>query len=449
VGEVLEAPFLEPEPVGLRRWWPVVALLAGIATILSVTVLSARSEPVADAPTNSHASRQTALAQSVAKLQATLRKLPGDAPAWAQLGSSYVELARITVDPTYYAKAQGALDRSLALRPDGNGPALMGMGALANARHEFAQARDWGVKAVAALPHTAEVYGVLADALTQLGDDAGSADAVQKMLDLKPNVSSFTRASYYFEMHGLDDDAQSAMNRALGAAGAPDEIAYSRYYLGELAFNSGRLDEADSQYAQGLVVVPDDPSLNEGRAKVLAARGKADEALRIYKVLVTRAPLPQYVLEYAELLDTNGHGREAQEQYAVLVQQQRLLEAQGATDDLTAALVAADHGDKAEALRRAQAEWGRRQSVFVADAMAWALHVNGRDAEASRYAEKTAALGWHNALFAYHRGMIAYSLGQLGDAEKYLDTALRTNPHFSPLHAGTAQKTLTQLRSAR
>ncbi|MFD1049422.1 tetratricopeptide repeat protein, partial [Kibdelosporangium lantanae] len=93
------------------------------------------------------------------------------------------------------------------------------------------------------------------------------------MLDLKPNVSSFTRASYYFEMHGRDDDAQSAMNRALGAAGAPDEIAYSRYYLGELAFNSGRLDEADSQYTQGLAVIPDDPALTEGHAKVLAARG--------------------------------------------------------------------------------------------------------------------------------------------------------------------------------
>jgi len=444
---VLEPPFLEPETVGLRRWWPVVALLAGIATILSVTVLSARSEPVADAPTNTHVSRQTALAQSVAKLQATLRKLPGDAPAWAQLGSSYVEIARITVDPTYYAKAQGALDRSLTLRPDGNGPALMGMGALANARHEFALARDWGQKAAVAAPHTAEVYGVLADALTQLGDDTGSADAVQKMLDLKPNVSSFTRASYYFEMHGRDDDAQSAMNRALGAAGAPDEIAYSRYYLGELAFNTGRLDEADSQYTQGLAVVPDDPALTEGHAKVLAAQGKADDALKLYRVLVTRAPLPQYILEYAELLDANG--RSSRDQYAILAQQQRLLEAQGATDDLTAALVAADHGDKAEALRRAQAEWGRRQSVFVADALAWALHVNGRDAEAAQYAEKAAALGWNNALFAYHRGMIAYSLGQLGDAEKYLDTALRTNPHFSVPHAPTAQKTLTQLRSAR
>ncbi|GAB3880639.1 hypothetical protein GCM10029964_035400 [Kibdelosporangium lantanae] len=447
MGEVLEPPFLEPEPVGLRRWWPVVALLAGIATILSVTVFSARSEPVEAAPTNTHASRQTALAQSVAKLQATLRKLPNDALAWAQLGSSYVEIARITVDPTYYAKAQGALDRSLTLRPDGNGPALMGMGALANARHEFAQARDWGVKAAASSPHTAEVYGVLADALTQLGDDAGSADAVQKMLDLKPNVSSFTRASYYFEMHGRDDDAQSAMNRALGAAGAPDEIAYSRYYLGELAFNSGRLDEADSQYTQGLAVIPDDPALTEGHAKVLAARGRADDALKLYRTLVTRAPLPQYILEYAELLDANG--RVSQDQYAVIAQQQRLLEAQGATDDLTAALVAADHGDKAEALRRAQAEWGRRQSVFVADALAWALHVNGRDAEAAQYAEKAAALGWNNALFAYHRGMIAYALGQVADAEKYLDTALRTNPYFSVLHAPAAQKTLTQLRSAR
>jgi tetratricopeptide (TPR) repeat protein len=449
VAALLEPPFLEPEADGLRRWWPVAALLLGIATVLSVTVFSGYSETVSAIPSNSHESRQTRLAQSVGSLQAKLRKLPGDSLAWAQLGSSYVELARITVDPTYYAKAQGALDRSLQLRPAGNGPAMLGMGALTNARHEFSAARDWGLRAQAVQPRSAEVYGVLADALTQLGDDAGSADAVQKMLDLKPNVSSFTRASYYFETHGLVDEARAAMERALGAAGAPDEIAYCRYYLGELAFNSGRLDDADAQYAQGLVVVPGDPSLMQGQAKVAAARGHYDKALDAYRVIVSRTPLPQYLMEYAEILQAAGHDAEAAQQYMVLTQQQRLMEAQGATDDLSASVVAADHGDKAEALRRAQTEWGRRQSVFVADAMAWALHVNGRDAEALPYAEKAAALGWHNATFAYHRGMISAALGQVGDAEKDLAGAVGTNPYFSVLNAPIAKQKLAELRSAR
>jgi tetratricopeptide (TPR) repeat protein len=239
------------------------------------------------------------------------------------------------------------------------------------------------------------------------------------------------------------------MERALGAAGAPDEIAYCRYYLGELAFNSGRLDDADAQYGQGLALVPDDPSLTQGRAKVAAARGQYDKALDGYRLLVSRAPLPQYLLEYAELLEVSGKNTEAGQQYAVLAQQQRLMESQGATDDLSAAMVAADHGDKAEALRRAETEWGRRQSVFVADAMAWALHVNGRDAEALPYAEKAAAFGWRNATFAYHRGMILLGLDRPGEAEEHLARAVATNPYFSLVHAPIARQRLAELRSGR
>jgi tetratricopeptide (TPR) repeat protein len=437
--------FLEPESPDVLRWWPLAALVVGMATVLSV--FTGYSQPET-AVASAHPNRQSRVLQSVTSLQGKLHRLPDDSLAWAQLGSSYVELARITADPAYYAKAQGALDRSLRLRPAQNAPAMLGMGALANSRHEFAAAKDWGTRALAEEPRSAEVYGVLADALTQLGDDPAATDAVQKMLDLKPNVASFTRASYYFETHGRDDEARMALDRALKAAGAPDEIAFCRYYLGELAFNSGRLDEAESQYSQGLEITQDQ-TLLQGKAKVAAARGNMDSALDDYSKLVTRAPLPQYIVEYGELLDAAGRPAEAAAQYEILAQQQKLMEAQGATDDLSTALTLADHGDKAEALRRAEAEWGRRQNVLVADAMAWALHVNGRDAEALPYLDKAAALGWNNALFAYHRGMIHASLGQLADAEKYLAQALDINPHFSTLHAPLAKKKLAELRSGR
>ncbi|MEV4312464.1 tetratricopeptide repeat protein [Actinocrispum sp. NPDC049592] len=444
---MLEPPFLEPEATGLRRWWPVAALLLGIATILSVTVYSGQPSPVVAAPSGANPTQHDRLTASVASMQNRLRRLPQDAGGWAQLGSGYVELARITVDPTYYLKAQGALDKAMQLEPD-NPQGMIGMGMLANARHDFTTARMWGTRAVTTSP-TAEGYGVLADALTQLGDDAGSKDAVQKMLDLKPNVTSFTRASYYFETHGMDIEAKAAMERALGAAGAPDEIAFCRYYLGELAFNSGNLDEADKQYTQGLALVPYDPALTEGAAKIAAARGDYEKAVGAYRLLVSRAPLPQYLTEYAEVLEASGRKDEADKQFMILAQQQKLMESQGATDDLTAALVAADHGSPTEALARATAEWGRRQSVLVADAMAWALHVNGRDAEALPYAEKAAALGWHNATFAYHRGMILLALGRTGEAEQFLAQAVDTNPHFSVSQAGIAKRKLAELRSGR
>ncbi|MGH3909264.1 MAG: tetratricopeptide repeat protein, partial [Pseudonocardiaceae bacterium] len=131
----------------------------------------------------------------------------------------------------------------------------------------------------------------------------------------------------------------------------------------------------------------------------------------------------------------------------LFTQQQRLYEAAGSTDDLAVSQFAADHGDPAEALRRAQAEWDRRQSVFVADAVSWALHVNGRDAEALTFADRAAALGSRNATFAYHRGMILAALGEQDEAQRQLTETLEINPHFSPLHAPRARAALDELRS--
>jgi tetratricopeptide (TPR) repeat protein len=431
-----------------RRPLAVAVIVAGVA-LLALSVSGAFSgaspAPVSAAPTRP-ASVDT-LNKNILTAQDTLRRAPQNPLVWARLGSAYVEQARITADPSYYPKAQGALEKSLQQQPEGNGAALIGMGALANARHDFATARDWSEKARVALPDTAEVYGVLADAETQLGNADAATDAVQRMLELKPGVSAFTRASYDLELHGRSDEARQALERSLADATGPADAAFCRYYLGELAFNAGRLDQAADQYEQGLISDPTNVSLLQGLAKVAAARGQTADAIAGYQTIVSRVPLPQYLQEYAELLQLAGRKDEAAQQFDILTQQQRLFAANGVTDDLSASAVAADQGDAAGALSHAQAEWGRRQHVLVADAMAWALHLNGRDGEALTYADRAAALGDANAGFAFHRGMILAGLGRTADAVAALNSALTINPYFSPLHAPEAKKELDTLRS--
>jgi tetratricopeptide (TPR) repeat protein len=431
-----------PRPLW-RRLLPVVAIvLAGLFVIglafQPATPLPATPQPIGDR-----------LSATIQQYQDRLRRAPGDPTTWANLGTAYVEQARALANPAYYAQAQGALDRSVQLQPDGNAAALVGLGALANARHDFAAARRYAEEAVTLNPASVEAHGVLADATTQLGDTAAATAAVQRMLDLRPGVASFTRASYELELHGRAADARAAMQRALEAATGRDELAFCHYHLGELAWNSGNLDEADAQYGRGLAAVPGDPALLQGQAKVLAARGRTDEAIDAYRRLTERVPLEQYLLEYGELLESAGRVDEARAQYRLIAEQQRLSAALGSSDDLAASQVAADHGDPAEAVRLAQAEWGRRQSVFTADALAWALHRAGRDAEALPYAERAAELGRRDAAADFHRGMILAALGRTGDAIGTLEQALATNPHFSPLHSATARQTLDALRGQR
>ncbi|HWO58816.1 MAG TPA: tetratricopeptide repeat protein [Umezawaea sp.] len=423
--------------------WSAAAVAVAVVAVSYATRTDGTADP---APV---VSRANALQTRTVALQDRLHARPEDAGTWAELGATYTELARAGADPSYYVKAQGALEESLKIKPLDNGEAMLGQGALANARHDFAAARDWGLRAQAVRPDSAEVQGVLVDAYTELGDDAAATASLQRMLDLRPGVASFTRASYHFETHGRVDEAKDALDRALTAASTPDERVFCHYYLGELAFNRGDLDEAARQYDQGLALSPQDVTSLQGKAKVAGARGKFDEALGGYQQVVTRVPVPHYLLEYAELLDQAGRKPEAAAQYTVLAEQKKLLAAQGANDDLTLTTVAADHGDPAEALALAEAEWGRRQSVLAADAMAWALHVNGRDAEALEFSDKAAVLGWRNATFLFHRGMILAGLGRGPEAHAALTEALSVNPYFSAPHASTARTKLAELESAR
>src|SRR6266704_2186260 len=197
-----------------------VPLLVAVVLLLTGGVLGGHSRPAA-APVAAPTDR---LADSIARAQDRLRTLPKDWRTWAALASAYVEEARVTANPTYYQKAQGAAQQSLTLHPDGNVDALVALGALANARHDFAGARDQARAALAVDGYSADAYGVLADAQTQLGDSAAATDAVQRMLDLRPGLAAYARASYDLELHGRTDDggvdglATASLDLATGRA---------------------------------------------------------------------------------------------------------------------------------------------------------------------------------------------------------------------------------------
>lgn len=375
-------------------------------------------------------SDQTAV--QITRLQDRLVDLPQDASSWAALGSAYVQQARITLDPGFYPKAEGALKRSLELRPRENLAALVGMGALANARHEFASAARWGQRAVEVSGFNPDAYAVLADAYTQLGQPAEATRAVQRMLDLSPALPALTRGSYDLEQRGDRAGAIALMQRALKDAFTPADIGFCRYYLGELAFSAGDLVTAAGHYEAGLAADPRSAPLLQGRAKVTALRGDVDGGLRDYATLVGRVPNPQYVVEYAELLTKAGQVKQAREQFALVETLHEIFAGNGGRDDLALAEYEADHGDAEKAVTYARAEWQARKSVVVADALAWALHRAGRNKEALVFADRAVARGWRNALFFHHRAEIRRALGDTVGAAADEQRARRDNPAFDP-----------------
>lgn len=381
----------------------------------------------------------------VAALQARLERLPGDHTAWASLGAVHLQQATATADPSWYARAEEAFAQSLQVRPEGNDAALVGQGALAAARHDFAAAQGLAEQALAINAYSSSAYGVLTDALVELGDYDAAFAALQRMLDLRPGVPSYTRASYSFELRGDLERARAALEQALRVAADPADAAFAHRYLAELAFGQGDLDEAERQVAAGLQQAPDDTALLAGRARVAAARGKIEQALADWTTVVQRRPEPGYLTELGDLYASLGRDAEADAQYGVVRATEKLFLAAGADLDVEQALFAADHGDPAGALRAAQKAWQSRKSIHAADAYAWALHVNGRSAEARELTAQAQRLGTRSALFDYHRGMVELAVGDLPAARVSLSSALALNPHFSTLHAPRAQAALAGL----
>jgi tetratricopeptide (TPR) repeat protein len=424
----------------------------GLAAVLAAALIAAAAllawpRPTTPAAPAAAARPADVLATRIARTQQQLRDVPGDWPAWAALGAAYLEQARITADPGLYPKAEQAARQSLTLRSDGNSDALVVLGALANARHDFADAREQALSALAANDHDADAYGVLADALTQLGDAPGATGAVQRMLDLRPGLPAYARASYDLELRGMIHEADALMRQALDAAADPHDRAFCQAQLGDLAFGRGDLVTAGTAYTAALADDPASYSAQHGMARIEAARGDISGALTRYAALTARVPVTSTFLEYAQLLRISGRDAEAADQLALATAAEQLFAANGGGDRLATAELALARNRPEDAVTAARAEWAARQHPDVADTLAWSLHSAGRDTEALPYAERAVAGGARPAVYAYHLGMIRLGLGQTDAARAEFARALDTNPYFSPVDAPTARRALAGLPS--
>jgi tetratricopeptide (TPR) repeat protein len=440
---------------------PLVVILAGLAggAALFLATAVGGTEPdhhdsaaVADVGpiTNGepHLPAGGSLDDLIASLQSRLETLPTDHVSWATLGLAYVQQAKITVDPTYYPKADGALARSLELDDTDNYLAYAGLSALASARHDFAQALDYAERGLVINAYSAILYGALSDAQLQLGQYDDAFASIQRMVDLSPDAASLSRASYAWELRGDLDRARALMERAFADAPTAADRAFALVQLGGLAFDRGDANAALNHYRRALDELPGDIAALAGKARSAAALGQVETALDVYATVVERAPEPGYILEYARLLESLGRTAAADEQYDVFEATQLLFASNGVEPDAAATLHYADRGESAKAVADAEQGIATRPFIVMYDARAWALHIAGRDQEALADIDQALQLGTRSALFHFHAGMIAEALGDQVRARNELTTALDINPAFDPISAPIAVRVLASLQEA-
>ncbi|MDQ3553055.1 MAG: tetratricopeptide repeat protein [Chloroflexota bacterium] len=442
-----------------RLWFPIALIVAIAVAFVVVGPLSSPQAgpglnamaPAGAAPDEPFvaAADATPTEQEIAQQYETVRQYPDTVDAYALLGFAYLQNVREKGDPADYGRAEAALDEALRRDAD-NVNALIGKGSLAAAQHEFHEALELGNRAVGLAPHTARTHGVVVDALTELGRYDEALVATQTMVDLRPDLASYSRVSYQRELHGQVDGAILAMEQAFSASvGSPTENReYLRVLMGDLRLLKGDLEAAEQVYEASLQASPGFVWALNGLAGVRAFQGDFDEAVELQQQAVDTIPLPEFVIALGEIQEAAGRTEDAQRSYELVEAIQQLFEANGVNVDLDLALFQANHGDDpAAAVELARRAYESEPNIKAADAFGWALYGAGQYDEARRYADEALRLGTPYGSFLYHAGMIAQAQGDTAAARDFLSRALELDPYFSPLYAPLAAQALEGLGS--
>ena len=361
-----------------------------------------------------------------------------------QLGWLYVAKARATCDQGFYKLAEQcafALEVAQPKSPE----AMLLRGHVLNSFHRFAEAETMARELVKqrVVPFD---YGLLGDALMEQGRVGDAVDAYQRMIDLKPDLQSYSRVAYVRWLKGdLDGAIEIAQLTARASSPLDSESAsWAVTRLGLYYFQAGLLADAKAACEAALSYSVDYPAALLLKSRLLLSNEQIAEAVASAQRATDVNPLPEFQWTLADTLRLAGRPDDAARVEADLTRG-------GAQDDpRTLALFLATRGEQSDlAIELAQREFQSRADVFTHDALAWALAAAGRLEEARPHMEKALAEGTVDARLFLHAGVLEAKLGQTSSATSNLTKARALQRMLLPSeqkHLVAALDTLTRRR---
>ncbi len=362
----------------------------------------------------------------IALLEQRAAKMPGDPDVLTDLAGAYMRKARAMGGVEWYRRAEDAARRALAIRPD-HYAATKTMAWVLAGYHRFDESIVWAKKAQAMQPNDAWNYGTLGDAYVETGDYDAAAEAYQRMVELRPDVGSYSRAAHLRELMGDRAGAIEIMQLAVRCAAPRDSenYAWTLTQLGNMYLHGGNLDAAQRAYDDALRVWPDSHLALVARARVSVARNRASEAI----VLLRRAAgYPDAEVLLGDIYSARGEAAAAERHYAAA---EKLMLDIGPSARHELATFYADHNRKIEqAVAWMRDDLRAARDIAAFDTMAWAAFKAGRIDEARAAIEQALRLGTQDARLLYHAGIIYSAAGEAALGAQYLRRAREVNPYF-------------------
>lgn len=354
--------------------------------ILLIAIFAFRS--IDNTPNTAPASK---VDQRIVRAQQSITKFPNSADGYNQLASAYMQKARETADFSFNTNADDAITRSLAVEPD-NYDGLKLRTKLQLTNHRFAEALETARHSQTFRDDDHDVWGQITDALVELGDYPGAVKAAQKMVDLRPDTSSYSRVSYLRSLHGDTQGAIEAMTAALKAANPndPEGVAWCHVQLGNELMNAGKLAKAEREFDTALQIFPNHSLALQSKARARVAAGDLQAAIAIYEREPDSADASQSLGDLFTRLGKTDAAKAAYEKFESLERENAAIEK--SWRHMVNFWLDQDQNLE-QALKLASDEYNSRKDIFTCDSFAWALFKNGRIAEAKKVIKEALRTG--------------------------------------------------------
>jgi tetratricopeptide (TPR) repeat protein len=382
--------------------------------------------------------------RAIENAQRALERNPRKSDWWIFLGRGWVRKARESSDPGYHLNAKACADIALDLEPD-NRLAKHLEGLVLMNDHKFTAARDLAEKLVLTDAEDPSAYGILSDSLLELGRYDEAMSAAQKMVDLKPNLPSYSRAAYLQWVRGDLRAARESVRLAIDSGRDrrdPEPEAWTIVQAATMFWQEGDLEGAEAGFDKALDWMPEYPPALVGKGRVALAKGDAARASELLARAYKQSPLVETAWLLGDARAEAGDAKGAAEAWA-------LVEKTGKASDPRGLSLFLSTKNKSPilALSLAEEEKKSRGDVATEDAYAWALYRGGKFEEAKVAIDHARRYGTKEPTLLFHQGAIHLAAGAVDSGRKLLAEALALNPRFDVTGAAEAKRLLETTQS--
>ena len=333
----------------------------------------------------------------------------------AQLAGLYLQRARTSGSFADYDRAEQVARRSLDLRTAHNGQTFALLASALLARHDFVGALRVAQRADSLEPDNTNHVALIGEIELELGDYESAARHFSSLHFDGDQFTVAARVARWRELTGHADAARRLLRTAISRVDRRDDlpreqVAWFHYRLGELELRTGHIDSAEASYRRGLNIFPDDYRILGGLARLESARRHWQRAIdygnQAVAVQLDPATLGTISDAYLAFGDTSQAAQYARAMTASALEQPGPIHRAWG-------LFILDHGtlrDAARVLARTREELRTRHDVYGYDLLAWALHRQGRYAEAHAAMQKALAQHTEDPQLARHAQAIDAAL---------------------------------------